>query len=458
MNYHPTPTFVANALKKHLPKNPNKILEPAAGEGALLTILPKSLQASPDLTIIDIDSDKCKVLRSLFQKSRTIQADFIQWAIQNPHESFDLIITNPPFSGKPENWIKLLDEKAPIEVIFLKLAIERLSNDGTLIAIVPDSIARSMRWASVREEIHKTCVVTFSYQLPEKCFDSIEGAFYLVVIKKSTRTKKTKLINFTNKTNYLIISSKKMQENRFRMDYEYYAANESYLKLLERISGDLVRYENVFKNATRGSIRSGYKEPKVIHTSSFNNLYYGDKPFSQEHYVSNPASYCIAVKRVSRNSHLTFGLLLKSDKSRCSDCIVYFDSEFHNPLELLFFLRVVYANQNGRAMLLKGTGAKYISVEELRSLTYYKIQSLNPSLFAEYISSYIGGQYAYCLELETSMTRFLIHGEKVKSLSTAKVNEIKKMSSKKIGHPHLSTRQPKLAASGHKIRTTANED
>src|SRR5690554_5604420 len=131
MKFYPTPPHIVDVVRKHSPRSVNSVLEPAVGEGALLDIFPHTLDAS-NLTLIDISKDRLNSLKKEFKGAKFVHSDFFEWASKRK-KTFDLVVTNPPFSGKSSDWIEYEGKQVPIEVGFIDLCFRLLSHNGTLI-------------------------------------------------------------------------------------------------------------------------------------------------------------------------------------------------------------------------------------------------------------------------------------------------------------------------------------
>ncbi|MCK8688150.1 Eco57I restriction-modification methylase domain-containing protein, partial [Pseudomonas umsongensis] len=149
MHSHKTHQAVVRLDRRHIPKSACKVLEPAVGEGALLEALYPS-QLHKELTLVDIDHRRLDAIKAIYPDLSLINADFVYWSEYRNVPSFDLIITNPPFSGRAENWIRFGGQKAPIEYAFFRRCVELLENKGTLVAIVPDTLINSSRLSNER--------------------------------------------------------------------------------------------------------------------------------------------------------------------------------------------------------------------------------------------------------------------------------------------------------------------
>lgn len=401
MHYYKTPHAVVRLARRHVPKSACKVLEPAVGEGALLEALYPS-QLHQELTLVDIDNRRLDAIKAIYPDLSGINADFVSWSESRNVPSFDLIITNPPFSGRSENWIQCGDRKAPIEYVFFKRCVEMLEKGGTLIAIVPDTLINSSRLSTERTWIFTKGAVIYSYQLPERIFDKIEGAFYLLVFKKGVHQQHVKLRNLTKKTDIKLKKSD-LIANDYRLDYSFYRSIKTLNSFTSHSSYSLGEVSSI----SRGPIRSNYKLSGIHHSNSFLNGFW--RSFTQD----IDSSLCVAVQRVSRNAHLSFGLFQIKDITDSTDCVVFIKAQEKELLKILFYLRVVMTNEDGRSLLLKGSGAKFIQVNDLKNTPYIDIASAFPSEYERYKSAYNSLDMNCCLEIENSVYSRLIWGDSV---------------------------------------------
>lgn len=410
MHYHKTPQAVVRLARRHIPKLARKVLEPAVGEGALLEALYPP-QLNTQLTLVDIDLRRLDAIKAIYPDLSLIHADFVSWSESFGVPSFDLIITNPPFSGRPENWIRFGGQKAPIEYAFFRRCVELLEKDGTLVAIVPDTLVNSSRLSSERAWIFSQGAITYSYQLPERIFDKIEGAFYLLVFKKGLRQKQVKLRSLTGQPE-IKLSSADLISSDYRLDHSFYRSSKNLSSFTPKNAWVL----GEFCTVGRGPIRSNYKLDGAHHSNSFS------EGFWRSYTNKTDSEICIAVKRVSRNAHLSFGLFRIKDIVKSTDCLVFIKAKDHDLLKILFYLRVVMTNDDGRSLLLKGSGAKFIKVDDLKNIPYIDIAELFPSEYHDFTQAYNALDAKLCLDIEKTVYSKLLWGNSVTSLRGFKNN------------------------------------
>jgi len=401
VHFHNTPQQVVRLIKKHVPRRADKVLDPAVGEGALLGAL-KANHFNKNLTLVDIDPKRLNSIHALYENLSLISADFTIWSKTQPECSFDLIVTNPPFSARSEKWVDVEGVRLPIELIFFRDCIRLLQKNGTMIAIVPDILVNSTKFKLEREWYFTQGAFTHAYQLPARSFENIEASFFLVVFKKSRNQNRLELIDVEKNTK-LIIDKATIQSNGNRLDYKYYFGKN---KLDSVLPNNYISLSSIC-TIRRGPIRENYKSPELYHSDSFRDGYWLA-------YKKSPCKdLCIGVKRVSRSANLSFGLY-PTDKIRIStDCIVFITPPQHLVYEIFFYLRVVFSNSDGEALLLKGSGAKFIQVKALMNLPYFNLKKMHPNELENHKLNYETDNFEICIAIESKIYSSLQWGKKV---------------------------------------------
>lgn len=393
-------------LKRHVPKTAKKILDPAVGEGALLDALYSS-QLNESLTLVDIDSKRLDAIRAMHSGLSLISADFISWSSENHDHKYDLIITNPPFSARSENWISHESKKLPIELVFFRKCVSLLQKGGTLLAIVPDTLVNSSRLEDERKQFASEGAFVYAYQLPARSFFNIEGAFYLLVFKKSIKQSYVTLRN-TNGSADLKIAAKDFARLGHRLDHSFYQSTFLLESLISSSAPSLLKICKI----GRGPIRNNYKDKSYVHSDSFENG-------AWRSYRNSPSeALCIGVKRVSRDAHLSFGLFPISAISNSTDCIIFIQPHTADVLNVLFYLKTIFSNDSGKPILLKGAGAKFIQVDALNKLPYFNLAEKYPSEFMAYKESYERFDFSACTKIEAAVYTSMIWGSKVSTIHT----------------------------------------
>lgn len=421
MNFHPTPPHIVQIIRRHIPKRKiTTILEPAAGEGALLGALHKQLGNSCKLVLLDIDRNKCELLKNKSKRASVINTNFLKHDFKNT--KFDLIITNPPFSGRSEDWIDTSLGKAPLEGAFILKCLSLLSENGTLIAIVPDSLVNSIRHKKFRELFFKFNL-KYSYQLPEKTFPRTEGRFFLLVLSKMEKFRFLCLRKISSfKEEEIRLKYMDLKAREFRLDYDYHSVfgfggvQKPDDIVFTRHKEKIATFN--FISIKRGAIRTDYKGDFVIHSTNYDsgfwNVFSKDdkKPRRQDHYL-------IACKRVSRDANYTFGLMPVKVAPKCTDCLILMSPPSDRVFEALFYLRTMFSCEDGAKQLLRGSGAKFIPVNDLKEILLCSISDLFQKEFKKYIDAYFNLQINTCMAIESNVRNRLLYGDKVRSITVA---------------------------------------
>lgn len=367
MESHYTPAHLASKIRRHLPKKISTVLEPSVGDGSLLLSL-EAIKTDICVTAFDICG---KAVERISKKdyAQTLSLDlnhscFLDWYNSSiKHPRFDLVLMNPPFSGRSETWIEFNNRKVPIEIAFLKAGINLCSHSGTIIAILPKSVISGELKCSleVREHLFSEINVTYCYELSEYEFPEIEGQFYLLVGKKEGKRSRTIIRN--NDGDQLEVKRKFLRSISYRLDYSYINAVNNINDAIKGKEATFCKLDSI-TSIYRGSLEPPYDKDSVLHTTAYvghwninSSTIYNSKV--HKIYVVQGD---ILVKRVGRNCLDSFGLVRVDRKQPVTDCILVIrPNKSEDKYKILLSLRVLYSHKNGTPLLQKGTGAKYIS-------------------------------------------------------------------------------------------------
>lgn len=154
--FYPTEESLASQACELLSiKNGDKCLEPSAGQGGLLDLMPK------DTTAIEISTLQCELLK-IKGFGNVINQDFVEYS-KLTNERFDKILMNPPFSQERH-------------VQHLHCAMGLLNSGGELVAILPISAK------------NKTELDGFAYEWGDDIHGAFKGVSVVVSLLKITRT------------------------------------------------------------------------------------------------------------------------------------------------------------------------------------------------------------------------------------------------------------------------------
>jgi len=365
---HGTPTAVVKLLAKHIPTNCRSVLEPAVGIGALLKpFASKRFLKLEKITAIDISAERVSVCRNDSETSELpisyVEHDFLAW---DTNDTFDCIVMNPPFNAKKRDFVEYKGKTQSVEAAFIEKAMDLLGDEGVMIAIVPSSIISSVSLTALRENILNSFSIKKVYELNKFSFPGIEGRFYVLVAKKSGRSREVVLEKpFSKKTVSIKLDSAFLADVGYRLDFSYHF---SLVKLDHVIQESGLAFEKLkdVVSFDRGKISAPYIHEAVLHTSNYLDGEWVSKNIEDN--LSRIVTACsgdILVKRVSRNCHESFGLF-DGFTTDLSDCLLRMrPREELCGLELLFSIRTMYSSSIGRQILVKGTGADYITTEAL---------------------------------------------------------------------------------------------
>lgn len=207
--------YVANLLIEEFNKNSENsikgkyltILDPACGEGALLSAAEKAIDSKQNyshLRLIGIDVDENVIRNNCdhFDYSKYIfyaKDALLPSKVKSPVEYWKseginptLVIANPPWSSE-----KLYDKKSlscagykfdvgqyDSYVLFIELCLKLLKNDGYMALIIPDSIFSSENHELRKYLAERTQLKVIS-RLGEKLFHGVNRATTVLIIKNT---------------------------------------------------------------------------------------------------------------------------------------------------------------------------------------------------------------------------------------------------------------------------------
>lgn len=411
MFFYPTPDQIVKLIRKHIPGSVRTVLEPAVGEGALLDAL-GSLKEKVLLTLVEVDKKRIELIRTAFQSAHIVNDDFLHWSTYQSDLKFDLIITNPPFSARKDHLVSFEGKRRPIEFAFIMRCLQMLSDKGTLIAIVPGSLMNSDNCEEFRALLLNKGNLKYVYQLPARSFSQTEGSFFLLVFKNSGTTHSVRLRHAElGKVSELNIPENVLMASKYRFDFLHYQGRNIFEQLYSNLPPLAWAELGNISRIKRGSFRSNYKDDHLIHTTSFSkDLVIGNL---RKELLNDPNFYSVAVQRVSRNACFSFSLIENSLVNSCTDCVIVFSFSSMSPLRALFFLRGLFANDCGSRFLMKGTGAKFLSVNQLSSIRYFDLSGLYPEIFEIYSLAFYEGNLQKLRVLEQKVFFKLAWGKDV---------------------------------------------
>lgn len=253
--------------------------------------------------------------------------------------SFDLVLSNPPFTCKG-SIIKKVEFCSCIfhvstAMAFLVESLRYLRKNGSLFAIMPASVIYSAKDKKLISEISKGFKIELLEERESQMFKNCSPNIVLLKIER----KKANV-----KFNYDI----SLNQPPFLFD-----ANNQKIKIFR---GNLSVHDVIKNNSTSGCY--------YVHSTNLrNNSIVGlkitvDRPKS---FVSGPA---ILLHRVGKPDISKVCIIRKTDNYVLSDCVIALMCENEETIQMLY--EAIVSNEDVFYTLYKGTGAKYITIERLK--------------------------------------------------------------------------------------------
>ena len=169
------------------PRSSDIVLEPSAGHGSLVTMLP----SVEELHLNELDRRRREKLKLLFTGATITGFDgAMLTSLAAPELRPTLILMNPPFSRSQGRGV---DEYAALR--HLRAALSKASPGGRVVAIMPDWFTTSAKMIRIYEETFANCTVQTSARLA-KCYhkQGTSVAVRLMVIDKTPGNSKPSII------------------------------------------------------------------------------------------------------------------------------------------------------------------------------------------------------------------------------------------------------------------------
>lgn len=191
--------FLADYINPLLPQNA-KVLEPASGNGSLVSFLSKEF----DVTCVEIDNVASKILSICNPSYEVINDSAVNF---KRSDNYDLVISNPPFNiqveGEKDGWsCTKFDKKKGVykansDNFFIELAIDSLKIGGYGVFILPTGIAFKNTLKKTRQLLLDNCWIIANIELPPETF-SASGTNIktnILIFRKAPKLQKVKGIS-----------------------------------------------------------------------------------------------------------------------------------------------------------------------------------------------------------------------------------------------------------------------
>jgi hypothetical protein len=125
---YPTPAWVVDRLLEAWAPRPGTLLEPAAGDGALIAAVNAKL-GDRDWLAVECRATAAQACRAA--GANPVVADFLTWEPGDLTDQVSAVITNPPFS-RAEEFIRHADEICPTADLVFLVRLGFLASSGRL--------------------------------------------------------------------------------------------------------------------------------------------------------------------------------------------------------------------------------------------------------------------------------------------------------------------------------------
>jgi predicted RNA methylase len=191
-----TPASVADRLVRYVQQSaPSVVLDPAAGDGALLSA---ASTLWPDSRMVALDCDLRRV-RSLRRQTEWDcgRCDFLglrsrtsSHLLREIYQNVDLVLLNPPYSARGNSgWQSALsgmEVRSGRAMAFVLNALETLRDDGEMVALLPSSTVTSQRDSDAWEVVYKNAQVSIIDWFPRGTFPQGTAVTVGIHLQKST--------------------------------------------------------------------------------------------------------------------------------------------------------------------------------------------------------------------------------------------------------------------------------
>ncbi len=385
-----TPAAVAKKLAEYAPRKCSNLLDPSVGGGALIAPLVKRIQRE-DIAVycIDVDAEAILDLKNNFIREKNfspkcINEDFLRWANLRRRPRFDCIVMNPPFAAAQTSLRReqiceinlgssYASKAMPVEAAFVCRAIDLLTDDGRLLAVLPTSIVMSESLEWIRSYMLELGAIRSVHELPAGTFPNVESRMYLLVFDKGAKQRKITLFNHDLNEPHKMDLMIKPGELLGRLDYGYNHSKKVAEQLINR--REALNWQKLadIVSIKRGNVKSPITASDVIHTCDFEHGYWRrPRPYRLEgswKRIDSIRKTDILLQRVGRGCYQRVGRYASSSQARISDCMfVLRPKKQESFYEILFALKVMTRFRWLKPLLERGTGANYISIRSAGDL------------------------------------------------------------------------------------------
>lgn len=393
-----TPERLAKYMVSIIPEKViTNVVDLSMGECGLLEAA-KVRWNNAELFGADIDQSLIKMIKVKSPYINTFHGDSLSNKIEKwdkfniiaTGQGFDLAIANPPFNYFDQKNVLLQDAQQyllPIEMRFLLKYIDIVRSNGYICIILPYGFLSSDSYKDFRVELLKKVRILKIVKIFEGCFEKIDAETCLVLMKKkkidSKNIQNTICIEYLD-SNYHVSNSKNADLKKSkRWDIEYQNMQEYSCLFTYNTRYIKSNFNKFISTCRRGKTITNHKDlvcnsgKRFIHTTDVKKLYIANK---EQRFVNNDTHYFddiylhekeLVIGRVGRGCIGKVAIVHKEyPKKVFSDCLYSVCLKEVNPYYMAMFLATDIGQMQLKASA-KGSCSKYITREELNSITVY---------------------------------------------------------------------------------------
>lgn len=392
MTRYDTPSHIAELLAAHAPKGCRSVLDPAVGAGNLIKPFLNGA-TPPKVECIDIDTHATAELVHAHERNRLMvhTDDFLEWSAPGragSRKRFDCIVMNPPFAGTRDKYVRIQRDPltasyVPIEAAFVFRAMRLLKKQGRILAIVPASVVSGTATEWLRREMMYRGYVRLIHELPNWTFSGIDGKIYILVYERAEKQRALAICNHRLVDPDVIRVPAKFARTLTRWDFGFVSAHNEYR---QRMLFEFLGWARIgdIAEVARGSVESPIRKVDILHTTNLVEAF--RRPKQKKAVAADVYPGDIVLARVGRRCSSTPVIFRGPGKVRASDCILRIRPAAHiDSIALLFSLRVLVGSEKGAALIERGVGARYITVNDLQNFHVpLRLAESMPKLFQKF--------------------------------------------------------------------------
>lgn len=259
-----TPYPIAQYLWKWVyKKGYSSLLEPAAGDGALLRPIKDKSVKIDAIEIFKSEANKIKNTRTISQQTNVYNTDFLAWYEEHSSNRYDMLLSNPPYiryqylspqQRDIQSQILKKNELQPNKLInswvpFVIAGISMVKDGGRIGLVIPTDFLQVTYAKQLREFISKQLqslvIITFS----ENLFPGTQQDFLLLLGEKGKGSLKFKHARIDDLNNLPAISTLSLEKPPSASSAKWTDLNLTYNErsYLQSIKANLISFNTVAK-------------------------------------------------------------------------------------------------------------------------------------------------------------------------------------------------------------------